>query len=143
MRAPRLSIETLRPCVSMCRDMDQRFAEVIFTALHETTMALQAFPDMEKAYGHILQIVFKAVPTARAAILVNDRHSKPAPTCFVSEVYRQRDVSSPVSFTPDCKALDAIYGGEEVYISPDRSHIIAAPMTVSGALRGVLYVEGT
>jgi transcriptional regulator with GAF, ATPase, and Fis domain len=110
-----------------------------FVSLAES---LNAISDIPKLHGYILDTAFAMIPANRAAILLNGHRVSPHRDDFISRVCRERGLDQETRFALSGTVLQYVYAERRACMTNNVTPILCAPLIVSGAVRGVLYMEG-
>ena len=121
--------------------MYDSYPKLLMKGLENLTRVMEALPDMQQACRHMMDFIFEILPAARVAILVNPRPTEREGQDFIAEVFGERGVEGPVSFTPRAEAIESAYSQGKPYVSPDRPHIVCAPVIMPDGIRGTVYFE--
>ena len=135
------ALETLRADYTV-REQPVVFYRGAAQALVGSAEACNEASDAADLCRRLLDDSFEMIPAVRGAILLSSRHGKPEPQNFLSEIYRQRNVDGPVRFTPSRMILSEVYQRGQPVIRNEVTPTLCLPLRVSGAMRGVIYLEG-
>jgi transcriptional regulator with GAF, ATPase, and Fis domain len=123
--------------------MHDRNPDIILKQINVMTQVMAALPDIQGACRHIVDFIFEVLPAARAAILVNPRRTEREGQEFIAEVFRERGVAGPGSFTPRAEAIESACAQGKPYVSSHSPHIVCVPVIMPEGVRGIVYFEST
>jgi Nif-specific regulatory protein len=135
------ALETLRADYTV-REQPVVFYRGAAQALVGSAEACNDATDAGDLQARLLDGSFEMIPAIRGAILLNSRHGRRDPQNFISRIYRRRNNDGPTRFTPSEKVLRQVYETGQPVINNEVTPTLCLPLRVSGAMRGVIYLEG-
>ena len=135
------ALETLRADYTV-REQPIVFYRGAAQALVGSAEAVNDATDAGDLLARLLDGWFEMIPAIRGAILLNSRHGRPEPQNFISRIYRHRNSSDPAPFIPSEKVLSQAYETGQPVVNNEVTPTLCLPLRVSGAMRGVIYLEG-
>jgi DNA-binding NtrC family response regulator/pSer/pThr/pTyr-binding forkhead associated (FHA) protein len=117
--------------------------KAMMKVLMEMISSIDAIADPRAFQFRLLHLMFEMTPASRGVIALNGPRVSPEPGDFISQVYGERSVDDPTSFPLSSKILGEVYATRSVVMSNSGVPVLCAPLLVSNAIRGIVYLEGT
>ena len=118
--------------------------KAMYDVMHKAAECIESITDGgRELQAHILDMALEIFPVARRGALLLNRPDRVGcdPRDFFSHIYGERGSDAPVRFALSGKVLNYVYTHQKPCMSNSVLPIMCAPLIVSGAMIGIIYLE--